>query len=228
LTIWPDGARLPTFAAVLIPSLIVFGQLSNRLGRRVVVAGSLGVAAFALILFALAAGTTWLFVAWLAQGLAVGGASAPAAAALVELERGEEAKAALRSVVGQAGGAAAGPLVAGALAEWAPWPLVLCYAIGAAATVVMGILVLQIPQTPSGRGRWRPQWPSVPQHIRGRFRLASLTSACVWAVGALFLFLGPNGGGKTTTLRLLSGSCTRTAAARSLGRPCSRSQDTRD
>ena len=44
------------YALVLVPALLLFGQLSDRLGRRVVIAIGLGLAALALLLFALAAG----------------------------------------------------------------------------------------------------------------------------------------------------------------------------
>src|SRR3954466_2280570 len=75
-----------TYALVLVPSLLVFGQLSDRLGRRPVIAASLGVAMAGLALFALARSTPWLFAARAVQGLAVGAASGAATAALVELE----------------------------------------------------------------------------------------------------------------------------------------------
>src|SRR4051812_13093635 len=47
------------YALVLVPALLLFGQLSDRLGRRVVIAIGLGLAALALLLFALATGTAW-------------------------------------------------------------------------------------------------------------------------------------------------------------------------
>ena len=67
-----------TYQLVLCPSLIVFGQLSDRIGRRPVVAGGLAVAMVGLALFALAATTAWLFAARAVQGLAVGAASGAA------------------------------------------------------------------------------------------------------------------------------------------------------
>ena len=42
------------YALVLIPALLLFGQLSDRLGRRPVIATGLGLAMLALVLFALA------------------------------------------------------------------------------------------------------------------------------------------------------------------------------
>src|SRR6188472_3906569 len=75
-----------TYALVLAPSLLVFGQLSDRLGRRRVLSAGLATAAAGLGLFALAHGLPWLFAARAVQGLAVGMMSGAAAAALVELD----------------------------------------------------------------------------------------------------------------------------------------------
>src|SRR3954468_21618378 len=60
------------YAIVLIPSLLVFGQLSDRLGRKRVIAAGLGVAALGLVLLASAQSTAWLFVARSVQGLGLG------------------------------------------------------------------------------------------------------------------------------------------------------------
>jgi MFS family permease len=79
------------YALVLIPLLLVFGQLSDRLGRRRVILLGLGAAAVGLALFAAARGTGWLFGARAMQGLAVGATTGTATAALVELEPPEGA-----------------------------------------------------------------------------------------------------------------------------------------
>src|SRR3954471_19429732 len=61
-----------TYMLVLAPSLLVFGQLSDRFGRRRVMAGGFVTATTGLLVFALAAGLAWLFVARAVQGLAIG------------------------------------------------------------------------------------------------------------------------------------------------------------
>jgi MFS transporter len=116
-------AVFATYAFVLVPSLILFGRLSDRFGRRPVLFAGLLTASVGLGLFAAAQSVSWLFGARAVQGLAVGMISGAATAALVELDPdGDRRRAALLAGLAQAGGSALGPLFAGVLAEWAPYP----------------------------------------------------------------------------------------------------------
>jgi MFS family permease len=181
------------YAVALIPSLLVFGQLSDRVGRRRVIAGGLLVGAAGLVLLALAQSTAWLFVARAVQGVSLGAVVGTAAAALVETEPGgDHRRAALAAVLGQSGGSAAGPLVAGTLAEWAPAPRQLCYLLAIVVTAVIAVCVWRIPEPSRPSGIWRLQRPSVPRAIRARFARVSVTCAAVWAIGALFLSVVPS------------------------------------
>jgi MFS family permease len=195
------------YAIALIPSLLVFGQLSDRVGRRPVIAGGLGVAAVGLVVFALAQSTAWLFAARALQGLALGTTVGTAAAAMVEIDpEGDHGRAALATVLAQSGGTAAGPLLAGALAQWAPAPRQLCYVVGLVVTVVAAVAVLTIREPAQATGEWRLQKPSVPAAIRAPFARASLSAAAVWSVGALFLSVVPSYAAKllaTSDLALL-------------------------
>lgn len=186
-----------TYAAVLVPSLLLFGQLSDRFGRRPVIAVGLVCGAVGLALFASAHGTPWLFAARVVQAFGTGLVTAAAAAALVELEPGgHHDRAAVATVLGNNGGSAAGPLVAGMLAQWAPDPLVLSYLIGIACLAFALLGVLSIRDPVAAGGRWRPQRPSVPRPVRARFVRASLTAASAWAVGGLFLSVVPSYAGQ--------------------------------
>ncbi|MEU0602631.1 MFS transporter [Streptomyces sp. NPDC006393] len=205
-----------TYAVVLVPTLLVFGRLSDRLGRRRVIVAGLGAAAVAAALFAAAEGTAWLFAARALQGLALGMVSGGANAGLVELEpRHDARRAALLATLAQTGGCAAGPLAAGLLAQWAPAPRTLCYLVGLTATVAIALCVLAIPEPAHGaqgrapqpaggaqgrvpeparntRGRRRIQRPGVPRDIRGPFARVASTAALVWSVAALYLSVVPS------------------------------------
>jgi MFS family permease len=101
------------YALVLIPALLVFGQLSDRRGRRPVIALGLGLAEVALVFFAGAEGTAWLFSARAVLGVAQGMLAGAATAALVELVSDRPRRAALRATLGRVGGSAAGVLLCG-------------------------------------------------------------------------------------------------------------------
>jgi MFS family permease len=195
------------YAIVLVPSLLVFGQLSDRVGRKPVIVGGLAVAGLGLVLLAIAHSTAQLLVARAVQGLALGAAVGTVPAALVELQpSGDPGRAAMAAVLGQSGGSAAGPLVAGALAQWAPAPKQLCYFVGLGATIAVAIGVLLVREPHRAEGEWRLQKPSVPAPIRARFTRAGLTCASAWAVGALFLSVVPSYASKlleTSDLALL-------------------------
>ncbi len=181
------------YTLALIPSLLVFGQLSDRLGRRPVIAGGLAVAAVGLVLLAVAGSTPQLLLARVVQGVGLGAAVGTVPAALVELEPdGDHARSAMAAVFGQSGGSAAGPLLAGALAQWAPAPRQLPYAAGLLFTAIAIAGVLSIREAPAAVGRWRLQRPSVPPAARPAFARAAVTCGAVWAIGALFLSVVPS------------------------------------
>jgi MFS family permease len=186
-------AIFATYAVVLVPSLILFGRLSDRIGRRRVILLGLAVAVGGLVLFAAARSAAWLFGARALQGLAVGMISGAATAALVELDPdGDRRRAALFAGLAQAGGSALGPLLAGVLAEWAPAPRQLSYLVLLAATFAAAAFVARVPEPDEGeREPWRIQWPRVPRAVRAEFARVSLTAAVVWATVALFLSVVP-------------------------------------
>lgn len=84
---------ISTYAIVLVPALVLFGRLSDRFGRRPVLASGLATACLGLILFAAAQGEAWLYAARAVQGLAVAMVSGPATAA----EPGSPRRSAARS-----------------------------------------------------------------------------------------------------------------------------------
>jgi MFS family permease len=209
-----------TYAATLVPSLVLFGRLSDRLGRRPVLLGGMGVACVALLLFAFAEGVAWLFAARAIQGVAVGMISGTATAALVEVDEARNAKVpALLAALAQSIGSGLGPLLAGVLAQWAPAPKQLAYLLVLAVTLCAGAFVLAMAE-PAGAERepWRIQWPRVPAEIRTDFARLSLTGALVWAALAMQLSIVPSYASEllsTSNLALLGA-----LAALALGASC--------
>jgi MFS family permease len=182
-----------TYAALLVPSLLLFGRLSDRLGRRPVMLAGMAAACCGLVLFALARGTGWLFAARACQGLAVGLISGPATAALVELDvEGPPERPALLAGWAQAGGSGLGPLVAGALVQWGPAPTRLTYLLGLGGTLLTaaGITTMR-DGGPRTAEPWRVQRPRVPATARAAFARTSLTAAVCWASVGIFLSVVP-------------------------------------
>ena len=182
------------YALVLAPSLLFFGELSDRIGRRPVILGGLVVGTIGLALFALATSVAWLFAARIAQGVSVGMAGGAATAALVELDpHGDRRHAALLATLAQTVGGAAGPLLTGMLAQWFPAPRVLAYVVGMAACILAAVLLLAMPEPGQPRGgAWSMPRPSVPRDIRVAFARVAVTGASVWAVVALFFAVVPS------------------------------------
>src|SRR6267378_2298972 len=112
--------------AVIVPGLLVFGPLSDVIGRRALILAALISFGVGDVLFVMADGTTWLFAARVAQGLGVACGSAAGVAALSDTAVGvvsdqvrAQRVAALTATVCMTGGLALGPLLAGILAQYA-------------------------------------------------------------------------------------------------------------
>jgi MFS family permease len=183
-----------SYAFALMGALVIFGRLSDAIGRRRVIVWGVVLAGVAAGVFAIADGIAWLFAARILQGLAIGTVTGAAVAALVELDpAGDRGRAALLAALGTAGGSAIGPALAGALAEWAPGPHVLCYLVEVGLTLVAAIIVLVALPEPVATARpWRLQRPRVGSAIRVQFAQAGLAGGTVWAVAALFLSVVPS------------------------------------
>lgn len=183
------------YALVLIPALLVFGPLSDVIGRRRVLLPATGLAALGSVLFAVATGLGWLLVARAAQGVALGAAQGTASAALVDADPdGRHERAALIGALAVAGGIAVGPLLGGLLAQYAPAPEVLPYLVEAALLVAaMASMAWLLPRHDTATDMtWRPRRPSVPTEMRRRFALAGVSAVVAFAVSALFLTLMPS------------------------------------
>ncbi|MFB7174299.1 MFS transporter [Streptomyces sp. NPDC056254] len=184
------------YAVTVLAGLLLFGSLSDTLGRRPVLAAALVLAIVSMALFAAAQGLGLLLAARAVQGLAVGLATGAMGAALLELS--PAARPALGAQVNSAGptvGIGLGGIGAGLLVQYAPAPTVLSYLllIGAFAVTLAGVVRMRESAPGAGGGlRIVPHRIHVPQGARGRFAVLVLTIVAVWSVGGFYLSLGPH------------------------------------
>jgi MFS family permease len=181
----------------VLTALVAFGALSDRLGRRPVLAAGLIAMMVSMLLFASARSVTWLIAARLVQGLAIGTASTAASAALLELQPSSRpGLGALTGATAPSFGLAFGSLITGLLVDFGPAPTVAVYLALFSAFALALVVIARIPETacPSSQlaDIWRPRRMSVPRALRTRFALLSIGTAATWAIGGFYLSLGPS------------------------------------
>jgi MFS family permease len=192
---WMSTLAFGVYAIGLLAALLVFGRLSDHIGRRPLVIGSLTLELTAMAMFLAAPSIGWLIAARIVQGVATGTATGAFSAAIVELapERRKQLGAVLSSIAGAAG-LALGALLAGTAAQ----------VDAAAATTVWSVLVLImlagtvfalfVPETSSPRpGAAASLVPrvTVPAPARRQFRVTVPTQLGAWMTAALFMGLMP-------------------------------------
>src|SRR4051812_41110066 len=112
------------YVLALLVALVFAGSLSDRVGRRPVLAVSLLTEIGAMLLFAFAHDVEVLFAARIVQGLATGVATGALSATLIDLQPAERPHlGALISAAAPLVGLAAGALGSGVLVQYAPDPL---------------------------------------------------------------------------------------------------------
>lgn len=187
------------FALVSAPALLLFGQATDAVGARPVLRGALVVAAVGSASFVFASDTTWLLAGRAAQGLALGAATA-AASSLTLLHGGSRIAPAALAGIAFVGGTAAGPVVGGLLARYAPAPETLPFVIHLGLLAIGWRLVsrlrgsapgMTVAAGGSGPAGWRPARPEIPRGMRRLFASAAAAGFIAWSVAGLFLAIIP-------------------------------------
>ncbi len=125
------------YAIAVLSSLLVFGKLSDHIGRRPVLLVALAVQMATMVVFATADGVPMLVAARIVQGLSTGAAIAAIGAGLLDIDR---VKGALANSVVPMLGVGTGSLLSGLLVQFVAWPTHLVYLvlIGVFAAAVRG------------------------------------------------------------------------------------------
>lgn len=179
------------YPVALVVVLVVFGSLSDHLGRRALLVAGVAVMATGALVLAAAPSVGWLLVGRVVQGVGVGLAISPASALLVESSGGRPARASAVNTSATAVGTGVAILVGGALVQHAPWPTRLAFWVLLAVAVGTFVVVWFLPRgAGEAQGRWVPRPVRVPRGIRAVFAVATLALVASFAMGAVFLSLG--------------------------------------
>jgi MFS family permease len=182
------------YIGALLLTLLVFGSVSDYVGRRWVMLAGLVSGAVACGLFLLAHGVGLLFCARALQGVTVGLTAGTASAALLDLRPNSRATPVVSSAA-PTGGQALGAIGASVLVQYAVAPTHLVWWLLLAAFLTGAAAVLAMPEPgelrPGVVSSLRPQ-VSVPRDARGAFVTAMPALIGMWALAGLYLSLGPS------------------------------------
>jgi predicted MFS family arabinose efflux permease len=196
------------FAVGTIITLLLEGRVARRFGRRGAMLGGVATMMVAAGLLAVWKDLPGLLIGRLLTGVAIGLAAGVAIAYLIELRLRADPNASPAGArnIGTAvnvGALGIGPLVAGCLAQWAPYPLTLPYLLMVALGAVALIGVAAAPETgtpvPRAAAQSRPAGPA--RRVRLPVPAAAATIAAFAASG---LFAALSGLILATTLHRTS------------------------
>ncbi|MFE8969896.1 MFS transporter [Streptomyces albogriseolus] len=183
------------YAFAVIAALLLAGNASDAVGRRPVLLWGLACAAGSAVCFLLAADIAWLHAGRLLSGLSAGLFTGAATAYVMEsAPPGRASRATFVATAVNMGGLGCGPLLAGVLAEYAPWPLHLPYAVHLTLVACSVAVLLGLPETVGDLRPLRtvrPQRPGVPAHVRAVFGPAATAAFVGFALFGVFTSVSP-------------------------------------
>ncbi|MEZ0156575.1 MFS transporter [Streptomyces althioticus] len=183
------------YAFAVIGALLLAGNASDAVGRRPVLLWGLACAAASAVCFLLASDIAWLYAGRLLSGLSAGLFTGAATAYVMEsAPPGRASRATFVATAVNMGGLGCGPLLAGILAEYAPWPLRLPYAVHLTLVACSVAVLLWLPETVRNLRPLRtvrPQRPGVPPHVRAVFGPAAAAAFVGFALFGVFTSVSP-------------------------------------
>jgi MFS family permease len=181
------------YAFGVIAGLLVFGNLSDEIGRKPVLLIGLAFSAASAFLFVFAGSLVPIFAGRIVSGFSAGVFTGTATAMLVDLAPGGRRRlASFVAVVVNLGGLGLGTLLAGLLADYCTSPLRLPFIVdlGLLAPAVLGLLAT--PETVQRTAfRLRLQRLKVPPEVRGVFIRGAAAGFGSFAVAGVFSSVAP-------------------------------------
>ena len=186
-------AIFAVYPLAVVSALVLFGDMSDYIGRRKTMLLGLAASFVGVLLFAVAPTVSWIFVGRAFMGIGVGLSAAPSAAALVEFSPAGQAKrAGAITAAAQSLGLALALLVGGALIEYAPLPARLNFWVLSAVIALIFVATWFLPHHTAGEaaGRWHPRIPTVPRELYRIFAASTVSVTIGYALGSVMLSLG--------------------------------------
>jgi len=183
------------YAVFLLAGLLLFGSVSDHLGRRRMISIALLANGAVCALFLEANGVGMLYFARALQGVAVGVATSSLGAALIDLQPEGSGLAPVLTSVCPLWGLAIGALGTSALVEYEPAPTQLVWYLLLGASLIGSVGILKIPETSPGHpnvlASLRPSI-GIPPHARSTFAETAPIMIAAWAMNGFYLSLGPS------------------------------------
>ncbi|MBO0767912.1 MAG: MFS transporter [Solirubrobacterales bacterium] len=180
------------YAVAVLVSLLVFGSLSDHVGRRPPLIIGLAAQALVMLVFAFAGNLDVLLAARVLQGIATGAALGAIGAGMVDLhpERGPVVNSSALMA-----GTASGSLLAALFVQFLPAPTELVYLVLGGVFALQAIGVFAISETssriPGAKAALMPTL-ALPQQVRGPVITATPILVAAWALGGFYASLGPD------------------------------------
>jgi MFS family permease len=188
-------AIFAVYSVAVLIALLVFGSVSDYVGRRPAIVATLAVNMGGCALFLAAHSVGLLIAARLLQGAAVGAGEGALGAAMIDLQPSGSSLASVGTSAGNFLGQSTGALGTSLLAQYGPAPtrLIWWLLLGGLAAAAAGIFVMPEPGTrrPGVLASLRPH-VGVPRQARVAFFVATPCLIASWGLCGFYLSLGPS------------------------------------
>jgi MFS family permease len=181
------------YAFGVIAGLLLFGKLSDAIGRKPVLAVGLAFSAGSALLFVFADSLAPIYAGRILSGLSAGIFTGTATAALVDLAPDDKRRlATVIAIVVNLGGLGLGSLVAGLLGDYGSSPLRLPFVLDLGLIAAAAVALALTPETVTDRSyRFQVGRLSVPAEVRAIFIRGATVAFAASAVAGLFGAVAP-------------------------------------
>jgi MFS family permease len=180
------------YALAVLIALLVFGSLSDHVGRRPVLATTIAAQVVAMLIFIEANNVVTLAIARVIQGLSTGAAAGAIGAGMLDIDR---VKGTITNAAAPISGTAIGSLVAGAFVQYLPWPTKLVY-IGLIGVFLLQVIAIHFIKETSPKREGALQALkiefSLPPKTRRAIAVAAPGLVATWSLAGYYGALGPS------------------------------------